>query len=122
FRIVGRDGDQLPTVRQPLELTDLPAAGGRLAQLLRRDVNRPHAGAPIVLVDDAAVVLVTFTLLQRVGLGLAHQERDARAVGRPAERLDALLAVGELLRLAAAERQQIELRRAVAIRRESDRR
>src|SRR6185369_15871971 len=53
-------------------------------------------------------------LLARRG-GRCRQDREARAVGRPLERIDAPWQVGEPARLAAVERQQVDLRRVLAL-------
>src|SRR5262249_11899340 len=91
-------------------------------QRARLDVEYPHAGMAIVLVGDAAVVLVLLALLAGVGLRLLHQQRDAPAVGRPPGRAGRVLAVGELLRPAAAAPQPRDLGCAVAIGEKRDRR
>src|SRR5581483_6444866 len=88
---------------------------------LRRDIENPDAFVPIVLVDYATIVLLAFAALPVLGDRLLHQDCDPFSVRGPAERLDALLAIGDPLGLAAGERQEIELRASIAIRRERDR-
>ncbi len=76
---------------------------------------------PLVAIGHARVVFVALALLARVGLRLRHQERDAASVWRPAEGADGVSAIGELFRFAAAHRQAVNLRGAVAVREKRDR-
>ena len=103
---------ELIGVRLGRRRRDQPVAVGRRTRSVRcgtapvvicfsaRDpsVEHPDPRQTILFLRDARIVLVLLALLLRLGLRLGHQQRDARAVRRPAERVDPLLAIGQLAR------------------------
>ncbi len=115
-RLRRRHRDELAAVRQPFDLVNAPACARELPHGMRRRIEEPHAGESRILVDNAAVVFVFFALLLRLGLRFLHQQRDARAVGRPAEGADAIGAIQELLGFTPGHRQEKQLRATFAIR------
>ncbi len=60
--------------------------------------------------DTQLLLLLVFLALQRLRIFLAKLQEQARPIWRPAKASDAPLEVGQLARLAAMERHQIDLR------------
>jgi len=108
--VAGQDGRHRP---------DVPVLAG---------VDIPFVvGAELGLRDDPDIALRLVLLVRLLLLGEVFRrgrarERDRLPVGRPAGRPGTLRQVGELLRLAAGQRQEVELRVAVFRTQEGERR
>src|SRR5262252_4538973 len=113
--MVGCRDNQAVSMRHPSSFEDAPNLGRQRARLPAFDVDHPQAGWVVVAIDDAGVVFILVLLLFGVALGVGSYERDLPAVGRPLERADSVLALGQASRVASVGRYDVDLRWSVAI-------
>src|SRR5687768_12510394 len=100
----------------------MKVAGGdhyRLPRLCRTDFDDAYARVLVVRVYDDLIEAVFLLFLARFRERVCGDESDAASVGRPFEALHGVGRVCDLFRFAAVNRDDVELRLAVAVRDES---
>ena len=118
-RFGGRGDDQPVAGRREFDLAEAVWRGSDLPDRARGDIEFPDSRQPVLFLRHPRIILVLLARQLRLGLRLGHQKGDVAAVGRPAEGLDSILAVGDLLGLATLHGQPIDLVGAVAVGQES---
>ncbi len=119
--ILRRRDDEPVAVRMPIEARDAPPTRRQCGHVPRGEVDAPKLRRPVVLVDDAGIVLVFDSFFVLFGSRLGREKRNGAPVRGPCEAGDSGLPVSERPGFPAAHQEQMDLRRVGALRDKGER-